>query len=529
MRTRLTQLAAALAVALAPQLASSQTLLEAFESALENDANYRAALANERAGEAEKRIGRAGLLPQVSASVFEGKSTTDRRAINSPVPFSDTTKTDVKNNVLSLQQPIFNVTAWARYSQAELIAQQAEVQVFEARNNLAVQVTGAYLDILAAIDQLKLSKDETRAFEERFKQVESGVRNGEFSETDVLQARAQFDVAAARELEANEALNLTLSALENLTGMKARAVFSAENLQFKDLTKPQEFPVLKELVMRSSPAILAAILDVRIAQAEVRKQTGGHYPTLDFVARKVDSESDSVATLGQAFEQTTYALQMQVPIFQGLGVSASIDKASAGVDRAQAQWDLKVRETLYRFQEQFSRYAVAQTKLNAFERAVQSGETALKAVELGTKFGVNTLAEVLDAQRTLNTARRDYSRVLYESLGAWVQLRGLTGKLNMADLEQLSQLISQNGTRVEFERPEVPVPELIDPSLFEITPFNPNPAGTERGALGSRGKLVQPAREGTQLAKQTDEEGNTTYSLETVEVPLNRPSDSSTQ
>lgn len=514
MNQKLMQLTMISALCLPMATAHSQTLLDAFKNALENDSNYRAALANQQAGEAERKIGRAGLLPQVSASILQGRASTDRRALNSPTPFTDSSETDLKNNVLSLQQPIVNPAAWARYDQSKLIAKQTEIEVFEARNNLATQVTSAYLDILGAIDQLTLARDETRAFEERFKLVQSGLKNGEFAETDVLQAQAQFDVAYARELEAREILNLQLSGLENLTGVKSKSVYAIDKFQLGNLPKLENFSTLKQRALRSNPTILAGILEVRVAQAEVEKQSGAHYPNIDLVVRRVDSESDSVATLGQAFEQTTYAVQMQVPIFQGFGVSASVDKATAGVDRAQALWDQRVRETLFNFQEQYSRYAVAQTKLDAFERAVKSGEAALKAVELGTKFGLNTLSEVLEAQRTLNTARRDYSRVLYESLSAWVQLRGLTGKLNLADLQQLSNLISSQGQKIDFERPEVPVPELLDPSLFELTPFE---EGEATGGIIQE-PLVKPA-----LAKEMDLEGNTTYRLVTQEPePLKR-------
>lgn len=454
------------------QQAHAQSLLEAFTKALAHDPSYKAAQAAKKAGEAEQRIGRAGLLPQVSAVLYEGRSENERSLLNTPNPRPETTDFDVKNNSLTLQQPIINMEGHARYAQGELIAKQAEAQEAEALGQLSLRVTTAYLDILSAVDQLRLAESETASLKERLALVQSGMRAGEASRTDLAESQAQLDLANARLLEAKESLSLRLRTLENTTGVKSNAVLFPSDLNVAAVTPPPSFDKLKSRMLLNSPSVIASLYDIRIAEKEVAKQNAGHMPRLDFIARLSESESDTVNTIGQRNDQTTYALQMQIPIFAGFGVSAAVDKALANLERATVSWRAKVQDNGYKLQEEYSKYSISKVKIDAFKKAVESGQESLKAAELGQKLGVRTLSDVLEAQRLLFNTQKDYSRVRYETLAALVNLNSISGQLNIRTITEISELLAAKAEVVEFQRPDLINLQMEDPNQFELLDFN---------------------------------------------------------
>lgn len=455
-----------------PLKAQAQTLLQAYENSLKHDPNFRAAQANTKAGEAERRIGRASLLPQVSALFYEGKGENDRSLLNAPRPVSESTEYDVKNNALTLQQPLLNPDGQARFAQGDLIARQARVQEAEAITLLSLRVTTAYLDILSAIDQLRLAERETAALQERLALVNAGIKAGEASRTDLAESQAQLDLSKARLLEAQEALNLSLRTLENTTGVKSSSVLFPTTLDLTGIDQPLAFDRLKSRMMLNSPAIINALFDIRIAEQEVAKQRSGHFPRLDFVVRASQSESDTVNTIGQRNDQTTYALQLQVPLFSGFAVEAGVDKALANLERATIAWQARVQESAYALQEEYSKYGVSRTKIEAFERAVESGEESLKSAELGLELGIRTLSDVLEAQRLLFSTQKDLSRVRYETLAALVSLRSISGQLTVTTLKEISELLGKQAELIEFSRPDLVNIQVDYPRDYEVLDFN---------------------------------------------------------
>ena len=485
---------------LAFSTAHSQTLIEAFEQSLKHDPAYRAAQANTKAGEADRRIGRATLLPQLSASLYQGKAETERSLLNSPRPQVDNTEYDIKNNAVTLQQPLINLDGQARFAQGDLISKQAQVQEADAKSILSLRVTTAYLDILSALDQLRLSESETLALKERLQLVNAGIEAGETSRTDLAESRAQLDLANARLLEAKESLGLSLRTLENVTGVKSKSVMFPKTLDISAITPPPEFDRLKSRMMVNSPAVINSLFDIRIAEQEVNKQSAGHYPRLDFIARASQSESDTVTTIGQRNDQTSYALQLQVPLFSGFAVDASVDKALANLERARIAWQAQVQESAYSLQEEYSKFSVSKIKIDAFKKAVDSGRESLKAAELGLKLGIRTLSDVLEAQRLLFSTEKDLSRVRYEALASLVNLNAISGQLNVKTLTEVSELLSKNSELVEFQRPDLIDTEQPDPRQYELLDFNR--------------PLTQNQEPEKVLVKESNGDNETVYSLQ---------------
>ena len=80
-------------------------------------------------------------------------------------------------------------------------------------------------------------------------------------------------------------------------------------------------------------------------------------------------------------------------------------------------------------------------KVEALKQSIVSQQSALEVKTAGLKAGVNTLLEVLDAQRDLYFAQSDYSKARYDYLLSTIKLKQATGSLSLADLEEVNRLI----------------------------------------------------------------------------------------
>lgn len=76
--------------------------------------------------------------------------------------------------------------------------------------------------------------------------------------------------------------------------------------------------------------------------------------------------------------------------------------------------------------------------VRALAQSVVSQQSALDAKEQGYKSGLFTLLPVLDAQRDLFIAKRDYAQARYDHLLNRLKLKQAAGTLAEVDLESVS-------------------------------------------------------------------------------------------
>ena len=78
-------------------------------------------------------------------------------------------------------------------------------------------------------------------------------------------------------------------------------------------------------------------------------------------------------------------------------------------------------------------------RVNALAESVRAGENALKAKEEGFSAGLTTNIDVLDAQRDVFAAKRNYLKARYDYILQVLALEQLAGRLDRADLDRFNQ------------------------------------------------------------------------------------------
>lgn len=153
----------------ASQNAAGIGLRDIFALALENDATYLAATAENRAAQEFVPQAKARLLPTVG---IDGTISAVRRDIfDTPsVTASEQDGFFSGSMTLSVTQPIYRKDLLVKITQADTQTQQADARFAGALHDLIFRVADRYFGVLGAIDSLEFANAEREAIEQQLTQ-----------------------------------------------------------------------------------------------------------------------------------------------------------------------------------------------------------------------------------------------------------------------------------------------------------------------------------------------------------------------
>ena len=418
-----------------PLAAHGQSLIEAYELARDNDPRFRAAQAEFKAIGTLVDQARAGFLP--SARLEFDRMETRQRIISSQNPIfgAGVTTFPTFTRTLSITQPVFRKDVIERMGQAKAVVKQAEFTLLAAEQELLLRTTAAYLVLLAANDSVMLATAERETVGKALDLARERLRAGLGTITNQYDAQARYAVTQAREIEAQNRLRDARQAMREITGKAFDKVQSLRE-DFK-LESPQPAAVERwlETALAQNLGLSARRESVEVARQEIERQKAGHYPSLNLLLQ--NNRRDSGSTLfggGSNVDTTELTLKLSVPIYEG-GLTSAVTREAA-FRHAKAQEELEAeRRTVDRATRAYYEGVLAGVGLvDALKQSVVAQERSLESKEVSHKSGLITLLPVLDAQRDLYLARRDYAQSRYDYLINRLRLQQVTGTLSELDL-----------------------------------------------------------------------------------------------
>jgi outer membrane protein len=477
------ELAVALLAIALPGAAVAEDLLKVYDDALQNDPQMREATATRMATLEAKPQARALLLPQIagSASIERDRTVEDESA---PQLFTDPLNANklilVQEGVMgtvrpltnqwnvTLRQNLFNWTNWENLRRADHTVAQAEADYRAAQEDLIQRVSQRYFDVLAARDDLEAQQAAHQAFTNQFEQANKRFEVGLIAVTDVQEAKAANDTAAAAVIAAKRTLATAVEQLREITGAK-----------YEELARPGTAIPLKspepasedrwvEVSMEQNLALVSSRLAAEIARDDVHTAQSGHLPTFDLVAGYTHFRQTSTdifpdipsigfpGAIGPTYTQTNQSsigLQLNVPIFSGGLVTSQVHQAQYRWIAAKERVARTSRDTERAARDAFLSVNSEIARVQALRQALESSNTALKATEAGYEVGTRTAVDVLNARKTLVQAQTDYSRSRYDYIIDIVSLRLASGSLDRATLADINQWLDETVPTSSVPRP----------------------------------------------------------------------------
>lgn len=412
-------------------------LLQTYQLAMANDATFSSYKNTYLAERQNIDLAKAQLKPNVSLSA----SLT--RGHFEPKNFPDSVSYTSKQTTLSLRQPIFRAELWARYQQAKIASSLSEAVLQGQQQELMLNVSQAYFDVLRADATLEALKSEETALERQSNMMDARFKSGVIAKTDVTEAFAQYQNAKAERIagEVN-----TIAAREALSALLGQPVEKLAVLR-EDMAYQSPYPAQIEawvgLAQQRNAQVEVNRYQYQIANKNKDIQAATGKPTLDFVGqRNINRQGLSTQSFADG-DTTSFGLELSVPLYNG-GQTRILNRQAHY--QAEAAHDLlraAQRQATAQARAAFLNLQVDANRLEARAEAVKSSELVAKSSQAGYQLGVRNVVDVLLAQRNAFAARRDYVNARYDYVVNVVKLHAAAGQLSASTLAELNALLAQ--------------------------------------------------------------------------------------
>jgi len=444
-------------LAFAPFGASANSLLEIYDLALKNDAQLKADKAGYEAGKELGNIARAGLLPQVNATytAYDKNDTDITDKLNALQSGNTNSKTTGWN--VTLNQPLFDLSAWYVYKQGQKLSAQAEAQFGADQQSLIVRVATAYFNVLRSVDKLETTIAEQNAFAHQLDQVKQRFDVGLTAITDVHEAQAAYDSAVAASLEARGSLSIDYEALEVLTGKPEDQIAPLSDKFPVVNPTPADRAEWVSFALKNNYSLKATRMRAGAADANADAARAEHLPTVNATLgyAKHDSDGDRYKVpFDTNTDGNTVSVNVNIPIFSGLRTSSSARQAVSQGLQAQELFNSAERNTIQNARALHLSVETDVARIAARKQATVSNQSALEATQAGYEVGTRNLVEVLQAQSKLYQARRDYANALYDYVIDTIKLREVAGMLTPADVQEVDKWLQEGApvSRAKYEK-----------------------------------------------------------------------------
>ena len=425
---------------------SSESLLDIYNEALENDPTYKAAEYSYLADKELKVQGRAALLPSITLSgstnwneYYQNKEL--QQQYNS---FSTSAR---------VTQPLFRLDTWFQYRQSKSLTDAAEADFAFEQQNLLVRTAELYFGVLRAIDNLNAAISEEKAIKKQLDQAKQRFEVGLSAITGVQEAQLAFDLSKASRIRTEGSL---YSARESLNALIGREIFSLNELGdglLIDLPTPSSKETWVELALENNYQLKAAYLRKKAAKSSARGVAANHLPKIDIVGSQSESETNQFNYEGFNIDgqgipvpsvtgRRNYAIQLSMPLFQGGAVNSRRKQAYSQYERANENTLFTERRIIQEVRSQFSNVLTLVANVNAQKQAVISATSALEATQVGYRVGTRNVVDLLQAEKNLYSAEKNLANAKYDYILANLRLGLASGTITPADIVKINNLLS---------------------------------------------------------------------------------------
>lgn len=371
--------------------------------ALDNNRDLRVAALNVEAFQAQYRIQRSELFPQLGAA---GSGTRQRlpgdlSASGEPTTAGQYSATlgvstwelDLFGRVRSLRD-----AALQQYFATEQAQRATQI-------SLVAGVANAWLALQADRAQLALSEDTLRTYEQSYALTQRSFEVGVATALELAQSRtavegARISVAQYRRLVAQDA-----NALQLLLGTGSAEGLNATAALDGELLAELPVGVSSELLLRR-PDILQAEHALKAANASIGAARAAFFPSIGLTASAGTASSQLSGLFDGGSGTWLFQPQINLPIFTAGRLKANLDYAELQQDIRVAQYEQAIQAAFREVADGLAARGTYREQLVAQRDLVESSSEYYRLAESRYRAGVDSQLTLLDAQRQLFAARQ---------------------------------------------------------------------------------------------------------------------------
>jgi outer membrane protein, multidrug efflux system len=390
------------------------------ELALANNRDLRVAVLNVELAQAQYRIARAPLFPNVGAS---GAATFSGPLDGDPDP---TAQYSVGIGVTAFELDLFGKIRNQRSAALESYFATEEARR-SAHIALVAEVATQYLNERALDEQLVVAKQTLSAVEGSYEITRLRFEAGQRSDLDVRTAEAQVAAAKAEIARVGRLRALAANALALLVGQALPGDLPAPT-PLEEQTVLDDIPAgLPSDLLTRRPDILAAEHELKRAHYDIGSARAAFFPTISLTAfAGLASTALSSLFSGDA-AIWSFTPRVDMPLFTGGRNRANLDAAKVAKRIELARYERAIQVAFREVADALDSRAGLAEELEAVTARVAAEEKRFEVSELRYRTGIESYLVVLTAQRDLYAAQQQLIDVrrarltnaisLYKALG----------------------------------------------------------------------------------------------------------------
>ncbi len=364
-------------------------------TALDNNRDLRAAALNVEAFAALYRIERSAIMPDVGVSAGGQRQRTpgtlapDGRS-------STSSQYDAGIGISSWEMDFFGRLNSLRTQALEnyLASEQAQRS---AELSLIAAVATAWLNHSADLELLGIARDSMQSYQESLDAVQKRYDADVASALELQQAISAHDGALATVAQLKRQSVNSRNALQLLLGTQIPELASNQTLDDIELAQlPEGLPA--ELLQRR-PDILQAEHQLKAANANIGAARAAFFPNISLTANAGSASSELSDLFGSGSGTWLFRPQINLPIFTGGRLRASLDYSKLQKDMRIAQYEYAIQTAFQEVANGLSARSTFQEQLAAQDRLLQSSKAYLELAQKRYDEGIDNRLMLLDAQR----------------------------------------------------------------------------------------------------------------------------------
>lgn len=435
------------------QAASATDLMQAWQAAQQNDAEFSSAQSAQLAGEARRRQASALWRPSVQLSAAAGRGTSETSAtgarFSAPgfgqsdgVAFdTSVTNGSMSRWAVSARQPLISRERQAQSRQLELAADTADLEWKNAQQGLMLRVAERYFDAVVAAESVRVLRLQQASVERARTEARDRFEIGDAKVTDTHEASARAEAIKAQLLAAEAELQVKQAALSDVTGMPVEAMQLLQpNKDVAQTVASNGLPPLDSWLAKAkdnNPMLRMQAAGIAVAKEEAAKFSALASPTLDLVAQVGRDRLSGSGDFGDASNRANNSMigvQLNIPLFTGGYRSAKHDETVKLADKAQADASKVRQQVALQTRAAWLNLTVGASRIGALAEASKASQARLDATRIGSQVGDRTTQDLMNAEADAANAELALLQGRVGLLLDRMRLAALAGELDEAQL-----------------------------------------------------------------------------------------------
>lgn len=330
------------------------TLEEAVTYAVENNLSVKNIELELEMADIQKKEAIGNMLPTLNGTASFSSNTGSN--IN-PVTnsFENTTFLSFTTGVQSGLNLFNGLQAMRQLQRAKLQQVAAQYNLDKMKDDIALNVVNAYLQVLYSKENLKNVEAQRQITLEQLERTNALVDAGMIPRGDLLEIKATLAGDDQRMIAAQNQIKISLLNLAQLLTVSDYENFDIAESDYEiPLTTITQQPVdaIVQKAKENRPEMKIATQNIDLSEKDLQIAKGVYFPRLTAFAgydtRWTDNDFFNRDFVHQLYENdgNYYGIQLQVPIFNGLAARNNVKRAKINVERAtmqkeQAELDLE--------------------------------------------------------------------------------------------------------------------------------------------------------------------------------------------